>query len=171
MSQISSIPCLKSGDSRVSNCDTLNPVREPKNEPCAPSLAGASFFDEFWQVYPKPRTEAACRDLFDGALAGGVDGALIVEAARAYAVEFSGEKRRYAVGSNDWLSGQRWEKYVGSAARSATAVPTDIGVFYADWIKSGRSFPSSALKLGVAREMLERNLITPEQLRAVGVLA
>jgi|GEM_PF-278180 len=170
VSQKTAIPCLNFDDSRVSNCDT-NLVREPIKEPCAVARAGGSDFDDFWKVYPKPRAEAACRDLFDRALDDGVDGTLIVEAARAYAAEFAGEKQRYAVGSHDWLSGQRWEKYARPAAGSVVAVPTDVVVFYADWIKSGRSFPSSALKAGVAREMLQRNLITLEQLRAVGVVA
>jgi hypothetical protein len=167
VSQISAIPCLKSGDSRVSNCDT-NPVREPKREPSAQAGAGGSDFDEFWKVFPKPRAEASCRALFDKAVASGVAAETIIAAARVYASDFAGAKQRYAVGSNDWLFGKGWARHEDAAVASTKADPA---AFYAAWICSGKSIPPSAVRPNLAREMLGRKLVTSEQLRKAGIAA
>lgn len=170
VSQKTPIPCLNSGDSRVSNCDTLNPVKEPKVNPSAPARERGSDFNEFWKVCAKPRDEANCRKLFDAAVASGADGAQIVLAAQAYAGEFAGGAHRYAIGANDWLSGRRWEKG-SNADGDKLAKPADPAAFYAAWLNSGRPFFSSAVSPALAREMLGRRLVTSEQLRAAGIAA
>lgn len=170
VSQNGSEPCLNSARSRVSNCDT-NPVREPVREPQRASRAlAAAAFSEFWKVCAKPRDEAKSRELFEAAVADGVDPSMIVEAARAYAVEHSGSARRYVSGSDSWLGKGRWSEHRASAKatlpKNSFSSPEE---FYAEWVNSGRPVPPSAIRSNMAREMLGRGLVTEDALRKAGV--
>lgn len=173
VSQKTPIPCPNNDDSRVPNRDTLNLVREPKVNPSAPASARVLGFDDFWEVFPKPRAETSCRDLFAKAIASGVSAETIVEAAELYALEFRGGKQRYAVGSNDWLFGKGWERFGEAAAASggAPAEKLDKAAFFSNLISAGRFVSSSAVSPALAREMLGRRLVTKDQLRSAGIAA
>jgi hypothetical protein len=166
VSQKQAIPCVKNGHSRVSNCDTnlvIEPVREPQR-------LVAAVFSEFWSICPKPRNEVKSRELFLAAVEAGTDPADIVSAARAYALDNRGAERRYVAGSDSWLAKGRWSEHApaASAAPAASKFATPAA-FYADWVKSGRSVPASAINPSMARELLGRGLVTEADLRNVGV--
>ena len=67
-SQKSGEPCLKSEESRVSDCDS-NPVIEPVREPPAGARArGARDFSDLWRDWPeaeRPRNRDVAERLFD----------------------------------------------------------------------------------------------------------
>lgn len=149
--------------------DASDPV--PKPEAAGSDLESADdVFEEFWEVFPKPRNGAACLELIKAAVADGVEPKLIVDAARAYAAEKVGVHPRYVAAADSWLKGSRWTEY--RPAQSGSSKPAefdDIAAFYAEWVNSDRAVPPSAIRQSVARELLKRELVTEETLRKKGV--
>lgn len=172
VSQKSTIPCPKNSGSRVSNPDT-NPVREPGIEPCAAETAPHSdsvfqgFVDRFLDAYPRSgsrdKTEAA---LWKAVVDEGVSREAILDGARAYAVEQTGNQPRYIAYPENWVSDKRWEQF-GPAKSSVS--PDVILEQRAQSIRDGRSWVARHVTPASAREMVERGLVTAEQCQAAGV--
>lgn len=161
-------PTVPSDWTPSSTKHTTEQNREQNNEHarCAP-LVG---FDEFWEVFPKCRNEVVSRDIFASAVVEGADPSLIVEAARAYAIEKKGVEIRYVSGSNIWLEKRKWrEQKVPCKPQAPASKFNTSAEFFADRVKSGKFVASSAINANMAREMLGRGLLSEAQLRAVGV--
>lgn len=179
VSQKSPIPCLKNGESRVSNRDTKNPVKEPKREPSAredfPDVSDDPFLT-FWAAYPDPVEIDAARQAFDAVVDGGeVTGADLAEAAAVYA---KSEKVQQGFGMKpaNWLNRGAWrdQKALPRAGSSASQVaepasPEAVARQMADLVKQGKSYAASAIRPAMARQMLAMGLVTQSDLRAVGV--
>lgn len=159
-------PCLNSGESRVSDCDT-NPVREPGIEPV--SVADGSdhpSFEEFWEAHPRARKKSETRARFVEALKCGVSPEQLISAAKKYRSENERNAKQYLEFSDTWLIDKRWEDYV---AGEDTNVSNDITVFWAEKVKKGSYISSTAISPRVAREMVARELVTEAELaEAIG---
>lgn len=167
-SQFEQEPCLKSDESRVSNCDT-NPVRELGREPvCADETAPNTHpeFESFWEAYPRPRNREQTSTAFSKAVADGADPKQIIEAARAYQAENEGNRAQYIAFSDNWLNTQRWTDH---AKGQATADKPDIAVFWAERIRSGRPVFANPINRDLAMEMVKRGLVSPQELESAGV--
>ncbi|MCJ8138418.1 helix-turn-helix domain-containing protein [Falsirhodobacter halotolerans] len=55
-------------------------------------------------------------------------------------------------------------------ARDAAPVEADIPAFWAEKLNTGKFVASSAINAGMARAMLDRNLVTHDRLRAAGIV-
>ena len=165
VSQKSPEPCLKNGDSRVSNCDT-NPVKEPGIQPDAPAAAdGVGGFDTFWSVFPNPVERGYAERAWAAAVAAGADPDRLVKAARTYAT--SGVVQRgFAKKPANWLASRAWEDAASLSSEPALpAVPSAV----AD-IVSGNPARCRSISATKAREFIAAELVTQSQCEAVGVL-
>lgn len=130
VSQNDEKPCLKNGDSRVSNCDT-NVVREPIREQVkardrADDLFSAENetdqsgerpdeeFDRFWKVYPKKAGKPAARKAWAKAIKRETPDRIIA-AAKRYAGWLQnaapGEFRPLPKYPQGWLNDGRWDEF------------------------------------------------------------
>ena len=129
-------------------------------------------FEKFWSVYPRPKSRDRCRELFIKAVNSGVDPKRIAAAAEAYGAENRGNGRQYLAYADNWLKDRRWEEQSETTqAKPTQSEAGDIVTFWASRIVNGEPVTASAIKPGMAREMLGRKLVTLEQLRALGVSA
>lgn len=178
VSQKSAIPCLKNGESRVSNRDTKNPVKEPKREPSARedfSDGSGDPFSEFWAAFPDPVEIDAARQAFDAVIDGGeVTGADLAEAAAIYAKSVK-VAQGFGMKPANWLNRGAWRDQCATPATAVTAGPPpgpeDVARQMAELVKAGKSYAASAIRPAVARQMLAMGLVTASELRAVGVTA
>jgi hypothetical protein len=142
-------------------------------EPVAQSAVDVGF-DDFWKSHPRPLKKSASQNLFNTAVAEGVEPALIIAAASAFAAKEKGKNLRYVLGSNTWLDERRWNLHAAETAaasvKSGTPSPEAIAAFFAEWVNGEKPIPQSAVSASVARHMLELKLVTPERLRTQGVL-
>lgn len=178
VSQKSAIPCLKNDESRVSNRDTSNPVREPKKEPSARedfSDVSGDPFSAFWAAFPDPVEIDAARQAFDAVIDGGeVTGPDLADAAAIYA---KSEKVAQGFGMKpaNWLNRGAWRDQKpaarGDAAATEPASPEAVARKMAEMVKQGKSYAASAIRPAIARLMLDMGLVTTAELRAVGVTA
>lgn len=182
-------PCLKNGDTRVSNRDT-NLVREPLTKPVKEEEdACASITDDFfeklltalgldpdalpgwWQGRPAREHVQRWRDHL------GLTELEILEAAESSRQEHpeppDGPKaldrvlQRAAQRKADAASSKR-RKPKKSAAQELRPV-TDLPVFYAEMVNSDRYLPVSAISNSMRDAMLARGLVTAERLRERGI--
>jgi hypothetical protein len=172
VSQKTPKPCLKNGDSRVSNCDT-NLVREPVTKPCASEAEPQTidfdigFLDDFIAVYPR----SGVRDVIEAELIDALkSGALpddLIGAAKSYAVEQKGNEVRYIALPQNWLSQRRWEQHAVKADNPKLAPSIHkswIDAFVGAKGNLARHCPSE-----IVRQLLKTGEITREQCRAVEV--
>ncbi|WP_156209855.1 helix-turn-helix domain-containing protein [Pseudorhodobacter wandonensis] len=161
---------LSAGANSTLEGDKLHPSGEEPVRNLKGTKEITDGFSELWNLFPRKRNEARSRKLFLEAVESGVNISRILDGARSYANEVSGTERRYIAGSDSWLEKQRWTEQEGAsklpAPASKFATPAE---FYADWVKSGRSVPASAIKANMAREMIGRGLVTKCDLRSVGI--
>lgn len=189
-------PCLKNGDSRVSNRDT-NPVREPLREPVKEEEDARArdcdfdlFFAEllqalglhpdalpgWWQGWPAREHVRRWRD----------DLGLEPEAILAVAEETRHDhpdppdgpkaldramqraaRRRAQPGSVSQKGGSRRK---GRKAASGPPPSADeVAAFYADLVNSDQFLPASMISTTMRDVLLARGLVTLERLRARGV--
>ncbi|MDV7202415.1 helix-turn-helix domain-containing protein [Roseovarius sp. 10] len=185
-------PCLKNGDSRVSNWGT-NPVREPLSKPVKEEedartreivdeaffgslLAALGFAPDgplpgWWQGWP-PREHVRRwqTDL-------GLTDAEIIEAAEASRQDHpappDGPKgldrimQRAAQHKADEKS--RGRRKARKPSKSENRPITDLPVFYAEMVNSDRYLPVSAISNSMRDAMLARGLVTVERLRERGI--
>jgi hypothetical protein len=166
VSQKTPEPCLKNGDSRVSNCDT-NLVREPVIQPDAPAAAGGGVldFDDFWNAFPNRVDRKFAEAAWDVALDAGADASTIIAAARSYAGS-EVVKRGFPKKPQNWLAAENWHDAATPAvAKSLPEVPTAV----ADII-SGNPARCRSISATKAREFIAAALVTQSQCQAVGVL-
>lgn len=167
-------PCPENSDSRVQNPDT-NPVREPLSNPCVHTNAKDAFPDwieKFFKAHPRPRGREKCLELINAAIAGGVSIEWILQSAERYQAENKGNKPMYVAYADNWLEKQRWQDYPKPHGKNATeASARDLVAFWAEKIRNGRYVPISAVSVALARDMVGRQLVTPEELRAAGIYA
>ena len=171
VSQMVQEPCLKSDDSRVSDCDT-NPVREPGKEPvCGADAARHTHpaFDEFWEAYPRPKDRDGTERAFAQAVADGAEPSAIIAGAKAYAVENDGNELQYLAFPVNWLKAGRWRDH--KAISKPVADSGDVAEFWAAQVKGRAFIPSTAISPSLAHRMIEAGLVTPDDLKAAGVAA
>jgi len=168
-------PCLKIGESRVSNRDT-NPVREPVREPHAHACAhardgGVSEYDfgAFWAAYPnRVQRDAAERAWSDAVVAGANPARLIVKA-RRYAASDK-VARGYAKTPANWLRDGDWRDPQPGDDPADSEPLFDRAAWWGERIANGRApGAASAVSTALAREILDRRLATADQLKALGV--
>ncbi|SFD17349.1 Helix-turn-helix domain-containing protein [Salipiger profundus] len=127
-------------------------------------------FEEFWAVHPRPKNRSASERAFSEAVAAGADPKRIVAEAERYRAENRAGGRRYLCATDVWLSQRRWEARAAKSDRSSTpCARDDIVTFWAGKVLAGEFVPTSAISSGMAREMLRRELVTADALRAAGV--
>lgn len=130
-----------------------------------------SAFERFWRVFPRVKDRITSERVFLEAVKSGVDPEYIVSAASEYRAEKKGEAGQFLCPSDVWLSEKRWEKQCGETggATAKEARGNDMVEFWAQKINLGKFVTPSAITCGMAREMLRRELVSEEQLRARGV--
>jgi hypothetical protein len=74
----------------------------------AKKRSSTEHFDTFWQVYPKRIGRLAAQRAFDKAVEAGADPIAIIDGARRYASQRTGEPERYTKHPANWLSGGHW---------------------------------------------------------------
>jgi hypothetical protein len=165
-------PCPENDESRVQNLDT-NFVREPLREPCVCGDAAdiENGFREFWEVYPRKRDLTKSKALFEMATIGGVRIKVILNAAKRYRAENTGNKAMYLAYSDNWLDARRWEDYPDDAeVKAPNSVIDDMATFWAKKIKGNAYIPATAISREVAVCMIGNGLVLESDLRRVGVL-
>ncbi len=75
--------------------------------------------------------------------------------------------QRVAQRKADEKSRDRREEH--KPAKPACQPINDLPVFYADWVRSEKYLPPSAISNGMRDQMLARGLVTREQLRERGI--
>lgn len=189
VSQNSAIPCLKNRDSRVSNRDTSNPVREPIKEPSARGAREAGFqpendrgpekpvvgeidvveaFSEFWAAYPRQEEETAARRAWRK-VAKAQAVAAILAGARAYNDD-DRVKRGFAKLPANWLLDRCWETAKGPAAPRVIDLD-GLAALWAPKITGGGFVPPSAISPVLARHMLQAGMVSLADLDRIGVRA
>lgn len=159
-------PCVKNGESRVSNWNS-NLVREPVTQPDAPAAAGGDDlgFDDFWDAFPNRVDRKFAEAAWDVALDAGADASTIIAAARSYASS-DVVKRGFPKKPQNWLAAENWHDAATPAvAKSLPEVPTAV----ADII-SGNPARCRSISATKAREFIAAALVTQSQCQAVGVL-
>ena len=172
VSQKSQKPCLNSGDSRVSNCDT-NLGIEPGREPCASEAdpqtndLPSGFWDRFAKAYPRignrKKTEAALL----AAMKAGADPDTIILGARAYALEQKGNETRYVAYSENWAEQSRWEQFTPAPKPPVDETASLQG--WADLIKQGQRWVAGHVNAALASTLISGGLVTEAQCRSVGI--
>lgn len=165
-------PCPENCDSRVRIPDT-NPVREPLSKPCVHTNSKDQIpdgFEKFWKVHPRPRDRDKCLELIRAAIAEGVAINWIVQSAERYQAENKGNRPMYVAFADNWLDQQRWRDYpMPSAKQSANACASDLATFWAEKIRKRAHVPTSAISPALAQSMMRDQLVTLDELRAVGI--
>ncbi|MDA5558699.1 hypothetical protein [Shimia sp. MMG029] len=142
-----------------------------------PSPAKSSAEDEVTErilvAYPEDRVrrKAVCISQIRKTLAEGVDAKDLASAVHAYATETAGFTRSKVCFSDNWFQSGRWRPYVEKARaegelakqRADTAVEG-----LAVWVREQHAL-CRTISSQQAAAMVERGLVTPEQLRAVGL--
>ena len=196
-SQFGANPCLKNGDSRVSNCDT-NLVREPLREPVKEEEDAAAreiefdrFFAEllsalgyaanaslpaWWQGWPaRLHVRRWSQNL-------GLSEVRIIEVAtetrQDHPAPPDGPKaldrfmERAAQQDAQMAAAGRTQKSMRSRKGQGKPPPNpdELAAFYAAKVNSDEYLPASMVSNAMCKAMLARGLVTPERLRARGVL-
>lgn len=147
------------------------PVKEPVKEQCVSEAAThTDFFDVFWEAHPRPNDEARSKQLFDDAVEAGVDPERIAAAAAAYDADNKGNSRQYLKMSDNWLSEAKWENHRLRKAAPETSIE-DLCSFWAAKINGDGFVAPNSVTASIAREMVERKLVTPEKLKERGIAA
>lgn len=157
-------PSPKKAESRVQNLDT-NLGREPGIEPCAEPRKDPVFSD-LWKIYPRPRNELKTEELFNAAVTAGTDPNWIIRSARSYALEQTENDRKYIAYSDNWMEAERWQDF---PQQTVEKEKIDSAVFWADAIKAGKYVHPHSMKAALLDEMLHRNLVTEDDLKARGI--
>lgn len=131
-------------------------------------------FTEFWNVYPRKHDQERSRRLFEDAVKSGVDAEWIISAAKTYRNEQQGNEERYICYSDNWLEKKRWEDFPWkrepiAESSGSSGGPQDLEEFWAEKIKNNAYVPQSAISPQLARNMLDRDLVTIEELRRKGL--
>jgi hypothetical protein len=124
-------------------------------------------FVEFWRVHPRPKDRDDCQQLFLEAVLGGEDAKAIIEAARRYATENLGNRMMYVCQSDNGLKQDRWRD--GDVSDRHDAGTADVVEFWAAKIHEGRHVPLIAVSSSMAREMVQRGSVRPEELSRIGI--
>lgn len=172
VSEIPAEPCRNFRQSRVGISDT-NLVKEPVMEPVVQSGAVAPAkidFEAFWKAYPRPKDREACEALFAEAVASGVSPGWIVSAAEKYRAENRGNKPFYLAHSDNWLKAKRWSEYPAEAqAPSRFDQIEATAAWMAGKIREGSFVHPSGVSPALAAIMVQRSMVTRDQLRKIGV--
>lgn len=135
----------------------------------------AEAFGKFWSVYPEPvERDAAFRAFARLIRSGEADADRIASSARRYAQSREVE-RGFAMKPANWLRRGSWRELPAAgteAEADAAPQPADpdaLARLWVDAVKAGKSYAASAIKLPVARRMLELSLVTEIDLRKCGV--
>ena len=189
--------CPENGDFRVRNSDT-NPVREPLREPVKEeedARARDDRFEEFfgklldalgfdtnaglpgwWQGWP-PR-EHVRRWITDLGLTEDRIVAVARDSRSTHpnppdgprALDRAMERAARNAGATKPAEGDKRRKRSGKPADAPRASMDEIADFYAGLVNGDGYLPSNAISNTVRNAMLERGLVTPERLKARGVL-
>jgi hypothetical protein len=175
VSQMKPKPCLNSGESRVSNCDT-NPVKEPGSEPvCSANAAQHTHpaFVDFWKAYPRPRNRDKSRQLFSEALKARVDPVAIITGAKAYAAENSENIRKgrkeFLCFSDNWLKARRWEDHA-TAPTKPEADAAEIAEQVAKQIRDRKPWVISTVSAHKARQLVATGYVSEAECKAAGIV-
>ena len=198
VSHFGAIPCLKNGDSRVSNRDT-NLVREPLSKPVKEEEDACAditdvFFEEllaalgldptalpgWWQGWPAREHVRRWRD--DLGLSEDAIITVAEETRRDHpappdgpkaldrAMQRAAQRRAQQASTPSTTSGNRSRR---KASRNTPSGPPpsadETAAFYADLVNSDRFLPASTISNTVRDAMLVRGLVTVDRLRERGI--
>ncbi|WP_133119884.1 hypothetical protein [Pseudooceanicola lipolyticus] len=127
-------------------------------------------FERFWQAHPRPRNRERTHELFEAEKNKGISAERLIQAADRYRAKNRTQSRQYLVHSDIWLEQQRWrgsDTQSGSLSeKPSNASPAE---FWAEKVITGAYVPQSAISAGLAREMIDRGLVTASDLRRAGL--
>lgn len=170
---LEALPNVKEKSDELSGSRTQTILEPSLNHVCVDGRSKTdtdAAFEKFWAAHPRGRNREQCQELFEAAVRGGVDAERIAAAAERYRAENGGNGRQYLAYADNWLRDGRWEDFrEAELSRPKKTSATDVATFWAEKVSSGAFIPETAISAGVAGEMLRRNLVTPDQLRASGV--
>ena len=170
VSQKTQIPCPKKRDSRVSNSDTNNHVKEPVKEPCVDEphtqFDFSGFLEKFKSAYPRVGDVETTADELRQAIDAGTDPDRILAGARAYAEEQRGNNRQYIAYSENWIRQKRWERYAASTKKASRS---EIDAFTADLIKCHRPELVRHVSPTRAAWLVDAGLVSAEDCAKAGV--
>ena len=165
-------PCPEKRDNRVQILDT-NPVREPLSKPCVHTILEDQIpegFEKFFRVHPRPRDRDKCLELIRAAVADGIPINWMIQSAERYRAENKGNSPMYIAYADNWLEQRRWQEFAMPAPKAnPDACANSLAVFWAEKIRNRSHVPSSAISATLAQSMLKDQLVTLDELRAVGV--
>ncbi|MEI2388122.1 DUF1376 domain-containing protein [Breoghania sp. JC706] len=111
------------GVEQVPNDKNTNKNNTPLNPPegdARPKVDLDQKFEEFWQAYPKregPNPKNPCVRKFKSAIKAGAEPDQMIQAARAYAAQMSGEPPKFVAQTQTWLNQKRWQDCTDAAQR------------------------------------------------------
>lgn len=150
------------------------PVKEPVKEPCAADAAPQTinfpndFVDRFLKAYPRigdrKKTEAALRKAICDE---GFDQNVILDGAKAYAIEQKDNLTRYISYSENWVAQAGWVQFEQPATKLVD--PDAIHQQRAKFIREGHSWIGRHISAVDARVLVARELVTADQCKAVGI--
>lgn len=120
---------------------------------------------KFLNVYPRIGSPEATMAALKKAIQKGADPKHILQAARSYAEEQTGNDRRFIAYSENWLKQKRWEQFTETKKNDPDAVRS----FYAKAIKEGQRWVGGHLSAAAARELIALGLVTHTECSAAGV--
>lgn len=127
-------------------------------------------FEEFWQIFPRPRHRRKSSEYFASAVALGVDASIIVRAALRYRAECVGVRQMYRAGSDIWLEARRWEQYPDcTEIRGRTMAVKVAALFWADKLKAQRFIPQRAISNEIAACIIFNGLANEQDFRRAGL--
>lgn len=166
---------LRMGSAKSAHGDTQNlrmnnlGINNLGIEPKEPSVQ-KDRFEEFWGVFPKRENRRGSKKLATAkylkAVKDGISEDRLIAAAKSYS-QTKQAKDGFAQNASTWLNQAGWE--AEEASPDKTSAPVDRAAMAADSIKTGKAFLCTQITAAVAREAIERGLVTGAQCRAVNV--
>lgn len=162
---------LKGGTGVVSYRDTnlsTEPVKEPPTH-----RREAEEAEKILAAYPpdRLRAKAACLAQIEEAMKEGIVPEDLLRAVQAYASETAGFTRSKVCFSDNWFQSERWRAYLEKVRAAVEAAELRAGAALeglAVWVREQHPL-SRTISLQQAASMVERGLVTPAQLREVGL--
>ena len=161
-----------SGTAAGQRRDKPNKGLIPDEIPDATSSQEAAKYQDYLKAHPNPVVSDAGYGFFSELVSDGEDASQIIAAAKRYADTVKGWSGDAKVQQSDnFLDPERgqWRKYIPKSKPQASA--TEVCAFWAAKINGDGFVAPNSVTASIAREMVERNLVTPEKLKERGIAA
>lgn len=133
------IPCVKNGQSRVSNWDT-NTVRETVRETVSNNISKKDSFEEFWSAFNYHRGKKECEGIWKGENLDEISDE-IISRAKQYASSRFGEEKFWKW-PKTWLMNEGWKDEIAGQRSSKPITPETLAA-----IEAGRKKAAPEISL------------------------